>query len=93
MDNLPIISGDSHAEEPSELFERLPKEYQQRAPRIEERPDGVYVIQEVNVRYAKTLRRVSCLRKTNDVSFAITKIMLPPKGANRVRTLPYVLLT
>jgi len=46
MASLPIISADSHAEEPYELFQRLPREYRERAPRIEERPDGVYVIQE-----------------------------------------------
>ena len=46
MASLPIISADSHAEEPYELFQRLPREYRERAPRIEERADGVYVIQE-----------------------------------------------
>ena len=46
MNDIPIISADSHAEEPYELFERLPRKYRERAPRIEEREDGVYVIQE-----------------------------------------------
>ena len=46
MNDIPIISADSHAEEPYELFERLPRKYRERAPRVEEREDGVYVIQE-----------------------------------------------
>ena len=46
LNSIPIISADSHAEEPYELFERLPRKYRERAPRVEEREDGVYVIQE-----------------------------------------------
>ena len=46
LNAMPIISADSHAEEPYELFERLPRKYRDRAPRVEEREDGVYVIQE-----------------------------------------------
>ena len=41
-----IISADSHAEEPSELYERLPPEYRARAPHMEERDGGLYWIQE-----------------------------------------------
>ena len=41
-----IISADSHASEPDELFQRLPEEYQRRAPRLEERNGGLYYIQE-----------------------------------------------
>ena len=46
MRQLNIISADSHAEEPYELFERLPPKYRERAPRVEQHEDGVYVIQE-----------------------------------------------
>ena len=46
MVNIPIISADSHAEEPVELFERLPAKYRDRAPHIEERNGGTYYIQE-----------------------------------------------
>ena len=46
MTDMPIISADSHAEEPYSLFDRLPPEYRARAPRIEMRDDGAYVIQE-----------------------------------------------
>ena len=40
MTDYKIISADSHASEPMELYERLPAEYRHRAPRIETR-DGV----------------------------------------------------
>ncbi len=46
MSDLRIISADSHVEEPSELFERVPEKYRNRAPRLEERNGGAYVIQE-----------------------------------------------
>ena len=46
MVNIPIISADSHAEEPVEIFERLPAKYRDRAPHIEERNGGTYYVQE-----------------------------------------------
>ena len=46
MSDLMIISADSHASEPSSLFERLPEEYRRRAPRTEERNGGIYYIQD-----------------------------------------------
>ena len=46
MSELTIISADSHASEPSSLFERLPEEYRRRAPRMEERNGGIYYIQD-----------------------------------------------
>ena len=46
MSDLMIISADSHASEPSSLFEQLPEEYRRRAPRTEERNGGIYYIQD-----------------------------------------------
>ena len=44
--NIPIISADSHAEEPLELAQRLPAKYRERAPRLEERDGGTYYLQD-----------------------------------------------
>ena len=46
MTNIPVISADSHADEPVEIFERLPAKYRARAPHLEERDGGTYYIQE-----------------------------------------------
>ncbi len=46
MADYKIISADSHCEEPEELYEQLSPEYRERAPHIEKRGDGVYMIQE-----------------------------------------------
>ncbi len=39
-----IISADSHVQEPSELYERLPGTLRERAPRRVERDGKIYVI-------------------------------------------------
>ena len=46
MSDMLIISADSHAAEPDEIFQRLPEEYQRRAPRLEDRNGGLYYVQE-----------------------------------------------
>ena len=45
-DQHSVISADSHADEPVEIFERLPAKYRARAPHLEERDGGTYYIQE-----------------------------------------------
>ena len=46
MREIRIISADSHLNEPLELFERLPADYRRRAPRLEIRDGGRFLIVE-----------------------------------------------
>lgn len=46
MSEMKIISADSHATEPEEIFERLPADLRARAPRVEKRNGASYLIQE-----------------------------------------------
>lgn len=46
MPEMKIISADSHAAEPDDIFERLPTHLRDRAPRVEKRNGGSYLIQE-----------------------------------------------
>ena len=44
MSNGKVISADSHVQEPSDLYERLPEKFRKQAPRIEEIDGGTYMI-------------------------------------------------
>lgn len=46
MTDYTIISADSHAAEPEELYQRLPEEYRARAPRLEKMKGSLYYLQE-----------------------------------------------
>ena len=46
MSEMKIISADSHAMEPDDIFERLPADLRARAPRVEKRNGASYLIQE-----------------------------------------------
>ena len=46
MSDAEVLSADSHVQEPQDLYERLPKQFRDRAPRIEEIDGATYMIVE-----------------------------------------------
>ena len=44
--NSKVISADSHVQEPHDLYQRLPKQFRDLAPRMEERDGAVYMVVE-----------------------------------------------